>query len=170
MNDSSLIEQAKAISALLPAVMRELFSLDGQMATDLPIAQLRVCGLLYAGPQRMSDLGRELEVSLSSMTQIADRLERAGLVERVSDESDRRIRCLQLTARGAEMMRRHQESHVQSVMDALKTIPPDEQAEIQRALERLLEAGRAVKAQQSTEKESPVRGRALAAAAANGSH
>ena len=120
MDNSLLLEQAKAIASLLPVVMRQLLSLDGHLVADLPLAQLRVCGILFDGPQRMSELSRELGVSLSSMTQIADRLERTQLVERVSDESDRRIRCLQLTDRGEEIMRRHEDSRVRSILAALK--------------------------------------------------
>ena len=45
----------------------------------------------------MSSLGRELGVSLSAITQIADRLERAGLVTRVAKGGDRRVRRLELT-------------------------------------------------------------------------
>ena len=47
-------------------------------AAELPLAQLRVCGVLCDGPRPMSAVSRELGVSLSAMTQIADRLERAG--------------------------------------------------------------------------------------------
>ena len=59
-------------------MMRQLFSADDHLAAELPLAQLRVCGMLYDGPHPMSVLSRELGVSLSAMTQIADRLERAG--------------------------------------------------------------------------------------------
>ena len=48
----------------------------------------------------MSALSREFGVSLSAMTRIADRLERARLVKRVAEGGDRRIRHLQLTPRG----------------------------------------------------------------------
>jgi len=52
-------------------------------AVELPLAQLKVCSLLYGGPLSMSAWA-ELGVSLSAMTQIADRLERARLVKRVN--------------------------------------------------------------------------------------
>ena len=60
----------------------------------------------------MSALSRELGVSLSALTQIADRLERARLVKRTAAEDDRRVRCLQLTARGEKMMRSCREARV----------------------------------------------------------
>ena len=61
----------------------------------------------------MSALSRELGVLLSAVTQIADRLERSRLVQRVGDETDRRLRCLRLTRRGTAMRRRRDEAHGQ---------------------------------------------------------
>ncbi len=100
MDNSNRFEEANQIASLLPALMRQLFMLDDDLAADLPLAQLRVCAILRDGPHPMSVLSRELGVSLSAMTQIADRLERAKMVSRVAEDSDRRVRCLQLTQKG----------------------------------------------------------------------
>ena len=50
----------------------------------------------------MSALGRKLGVSLSAMTQIADRLERADMVKRVAEDSDRRVALPAIDAAGRE--------------------------------------------------------------------
>ena len=86
----------------------------------MPLAQLRVCGILYDGPRPMSALSRELGVSLSAMTQIADRLERARLVNRVAEGADRRIRCLQLTERGQKLMRSREDARNRRVLAVLE--------------------------------------------------
>src|ERR1041385_5838242 len=103
MAENSLIDQAQAIAGILPLLTRQLFVADDSLAAQLPLAQLRVCGILFGGRPSMSVLGRELGMSLSAMTQIADRLERARLVKRVSVGADRRVRCLQLTGRGEKL-------------------------------------------------------------------
>ena len=72
----------------------------------------------------MSALGRELGVSLSAMTQIADRLERASLVDRVNQGADRRVRLLQLTEKGQEMMRRHDEVRVRRISEVMGICRP----------------------------------------------
>ena len=54
------------------------------------------------------------------MTQIADRLERARLVKRVAEGNDRRVRCLQLTARGEKMMRKRREARVLRTLAVLE--------------------------------------------------
>ena len=78
------------------------------------------------------------------MTQIADRLERAELVNRVAKGSDRRIRCLQLTPRGEEMMRQRETARVRAVWSALEHMPPKTRADVLSALETLMGACAAV--------------------------
>ncbi len=138
--EERLAEQARAIAGYLPALMRQLFTFEDDAVDELPLAQLRVCGLLYAEPRSMSALGRELGVSLSAVTQVADRLERARLVRRVPDGTDRRLRCLQLTERGSKMMRRHEEARTQRVLAILQGLPAPARAEILAALTTLIQA------------------------------
>jgi len=140
MDQTEPLEQAKAAAALLLALTRRVIAMDHDPAAGLPLAQLRVCGILYGGPRPMSALGRELGVSLSAMTQIADRLERARLVKRVAGGTDRRIRCLRLTPRGARIMRLREEARVHRVLAALEHLSPQVRSEVVVALETLLGA------------------------------
>jgi DNA-binding MarR family transcriptional regulator len=137
---SGTTDQAQAMLALLPAVMRNLFRLDDDLATELPLAQLRVCSLLQEGPRPMSMLSREMGVSLSAMTQIADRLERSRLVHRVAEDADRRVRCLQLTPHGERLMHRRDEERLQSAQAVMRHLSPDARNETLKSLELLLQA------------------------------
>ena len=100
VDELSLHEQSARIAGILPVLMRSLGSPDDRLSVSLPLAQLRLCRVLYDGPRPMSVLSQELGVSLSALTQMADRLERAKLVARVASGKDRRVRHLQLTERG----------------------------------------------------------------------
>jgi DNA-binding MarR family transcriptional regulator len=71
------------------------------------------------------------------LTQIADRLERARLVKRVAEGSDRRIRCLQLTERGGKMMRRREDARIQNVLAVLERLTPEARSEVLASLETL---------------------------------
>jgi DNA-binding MarR family transcriptional regulator len=51
-------------------------------------------------PMKLSDLAQALHCDNSSVTGIADRLERAGLAERQAHPTDRRVKTLALTERG----------------------------------------------------------------------
>jgi DNA-binding MarR family transcriptional regulator len=75
----------------------------------LSLAQYEVLHRLSEAPDRrlrMVDITRRLCVSKSGVTQLVDRLERAGLVARESCASDRRLTYARLTARGDEALRR----------------------------------------------------------------
>ena len=115
-------------------------------ADDLPLAQLRLCGILSEGPLPMSAVSRALSVSLSALTQIADRLERAGLVKRVAAENDRRVRCLQLTARGEKMTRRRREARVLRTLTVLEHLSVPQRQAVRASLEVLVNACSTVQA------------------------
>jgi DNA-binding MarR family transcriptional regulator len=95
----------------------------------------------------MSALSRELGVSLSAMTQIADRLERAQLVKRVAQGNDRRVRRLRLTPRGQQMMRLHDEVRVRRMSTVLEQLTPDTRREVAAALQTMIHACLATKEQ-----------------------
>jgi DNA-binding MarR family transcriptional regulator len=134
------LAEASAIASLLPAIMRQLFTAYDHLAAELPLAQLRVCGMLFEGPHPMSALSRELGVSLSAMTQIADRLERARMVKRVAQGNDRRIRCLQLTPHGKRIMQHREADRVERVSAVLRRLPRKSRSEVLATLERLTRA------------------------------
>jgi len=141
MADHQIRDQAAAIAELIPKVMRGLFVIDvDDPATGLPIAQMRVCSILRDGPRAMTAIHKELGISLSAVTQIADRLERAGMVERVTESDDRRVRCLQLTAHGLEIMHRRRNRRVRRVSEVLERLSPEKREEVLGALRVLLDA------------------------------
>ena len=107
--------------ALLMSVVRNLLYVEDR-TSDLPLRQLHVCATLYAGPLSMSQLSRKLGVSMSAMTQIADRLERAGLVARQANDPDRRVRCLTLTLRGRRALQAHEQVRQERLAAAFATL------------------------------------------------
>jgi DNA-binding MarR family transcriptional regulator len=156
MTQNHTFEQAENVAALLRSLLRELTAGLDDPVVDLPLAQLRVCTVLHGGPQPMSSLGRELGVSLSAITQIADRLERAELVTRVARGRDRRVRRLELTARGEKMMRLHEQVRIQRMSAALEHLSPKQRQDVAAALQTLIHASAAANGHDGdTEKRSP---------------
>jgi len=134
-------EQAAELECLLPKLMRRLFTLEpGSVVSELPLAQLRLCTILQAGPKPMSAVGEELQTSVSAVTQIADRLERAGLVERVPESGDRRMKLLRLTHQGADLMRSRREMRVRRVGEVLGHLSPNDRESAIRSIRTLLAA------------------------------
>lgn len=137
----SLREQSEALVVLLSRLMRRLFTLTvDDPAMEFPGAQMRMCNVLWDGPRTMSALSDELGTSHSAITQIADRLERAEMVERLQEADDRRCKRLTLTPKGIEVMRQRRERRVLRTLSALESLSPDERAAAVSALTILLEA------------------------------
>jgi DNA-binding MarR family transcriptional regulator len=117
-NAASDIAQA---DGLLMSVVRDLLYVEDR-TSDLPLRQLHVCATLYGGPLSMSQLSRKLGVSMSAMTQIADRLERAGMVARQASDPDRRVRCLILTPRGRRALQAREKVRLERLAAAFETL------------------------------------------------
>jgi DNA-binding MarR family transcriptional regulator len=138
-------DQAARIVETMPRVMRRLFTLDtADPASELPIGQLKLCGVLREGPRTMSEVARELGVTLSAATQLADRLERTGLVEKSCELDDRRVKLLRLSALGDEMMRKRRERRAARVEQALRTMSLEARTALMSALELLGEASKSL--------------------------
>lgn len=74
-----------------------------RMWQDRSLSKLNLHVLMlldHHGPLPMSKLAAFVDVSVSNMTGIVDRLEQHGLVERVRDDRDRRLVVVRATATG----------------------------------------------------------------------
>lgn len=142
MSEEALRAQSEELVALMSKLWRRLFTLDADNdpAMELPGAQMRVCAVLRDGPRTMSCLSSELGISHSAITQIADRLERAGMVERMQEADDRRCKRLTLTPRGVEVMQARRERRVLRALTALESMSPEEREAAVAALTSLLKA------------------------------
>lgn len=138
--------EARAFNALLKAILPELLAVEDE-TSDLPLRQLKVCVALFEGPRSMSEISRRMGVSQSAMTQTADRLERAGLVERFFQGPDRRVRWLKLTAAGQSMIREHEEAHITRMAAVLSRLSPEDIKLTLDALETVLAACRSQQAE-----------------------
>ena len=86
-------------------VIDELFGLPGGRDSVEPV-HLDVLDLLTTrGDLRMSDLAAELRVDPSTVTRTLQRMEAAGLAQRVADGADGRVVKVQPTAEGIRLHR-----------------------------------------------------------------
>lgn len=137
---------AVAIESLLPEIARRLFTIEpGSLLAELTNSQLKLVSLLLTGRRTMTEVATEMAISVSAATQLADRLERAGLVGRAAengagDNGDRRLRYLTLTQSGEELLSARQKQRQARVAAVLERLPPEDHAAIRAALETMLAA------------------------------
>ncbi|MEP9382002.1 MarR family transcriptional regulator [Nocardioides sp. KR10-350] len=104
--------------------------------SSVQYAALAVLDRLPGASQR--ELGDELDLDRSTIADLVARLERAGLVERLQDASDRRRKVLRLTARGAAEHVRLRPG-VERVQAALVAdLDPDERSVLRALLRRVV--------------------------------
>ena len=135
-NGSLPVSQTDAVHAALRTVVRNLLSVDDSMM-DLPLRQLKVCLSLYRQSRSMSEISRELKLSPSAVTQVSDRLERRGLIERVFQDEDRRVRKLRLTRKGQQLVRSRERKQLRRIATALDTLTANELGQVMTGLETL---------------------------------
>lgn len=105
-----------------------------QMSVLMHLHRMRSC--------RVSDLGARLDVTNAAVSQLVDRLVQAGLVERVEDLRDRRVKRLQLTAEGQALVEEALARREAWLEATLSTLTAEEQERIADALDLLTEAAR----------------------------
>lgn len=134
--------RAERIEGLLPRIMRMLYrTTEDSLLSELPLAQMRIVRLLYSGSSTVTSLGEELGLTSSAITQLLNRLQEIGFVERVEDPADRRVKHVALTELARARMRARQERRIGRMQIALERLSPERQCEILEAIEALALAG-----------------------------
>lgn len=139
--------QAAHLEQVMPAIAQRLFAIaPPHPLADMPVGQVRLCSLLLSSETyTLSRIADELHISVSAVSQMADRLEKAGLVERlVREEScgecDRRTRTLRLTQKGIELMQSRRELRQKGALRALQHLSDQDRRLLLEQLNKLREA------------------------------
>lgn len=82
--------------------------------------------LVFAGPQRLTDLARAEQVQPPTMTKVVTGLEAGGLARRVADPDDARAVRVEATARGHKLLVDGRRRRVQRLARGLTTLLPEE--------------------------------------------
>lgn len=95
--------------------------------------------LYEMGPLTMGDLGKHLFAACSTATDLADRLEREGMVERIRDSKDRRIVRMHLLPRGKRVVELIINDRYSFLQEVLIEYTPEEHKIMLDSLKRLIE-------------------------------
>jgi DNA-binding MarR family transcriptional regulator len=100
-----------------------------------------LAALRRAGPPyelTPTELYRGLLLSSGAMTNRLDRLEDAGLVRRIPDETDRRRTRVALTERGRETVDEAMDAHLRGLEDLFGFLAPDDRDTLEELLRTVL--------------------------------
>ncbi|WP_088228982.1 MarR family transcriptional regulator [Desulfosporosinus sp. FKB] len=117
-----------------------LFKRGRSILVSMEISSLQFNALLSIwefGPLTMGELGKHLFVACSTATDLADRMERAQLVERVRDKNDRRMVRLRLLGKGNEIVDAVISERQNFLGDVLRNYSEEEYQKLLQSLELL---------------------------------
>ena len=134
-------EQAQRLEQDLSAIRRALRKpLEAWIAMgELTVPQTAVMRILIHQPGlSLKDLSREVSLAHSTVSGIADRLEKRGLIERRPDPSDGRVARIYPTPPVMEFVRERMPALAsEPLVNALSRATADQRAQIEHALHRL---------------------------------
>lgn len=114
---------------------RKIFYPEEWLATDLALSRtelLLVILLDRRGEMTMSELASELNVALSTMTGLADKLVKGGYLARSRSDSDRRVVTVGLTESGREVAASLKKTAFEYLKIIDETLSPAEKETLQQ--------------------------------------
>src|SRR5215831_16597733 len=104
-------------------------------ASGLPAPQLSALSVIvFAGPVTLGALADAEQVRPPTITRLVDRLEAAGLVNRVPDPADGRIARVTATPKGVKLLHDGRRRRVASLAASLRDLPEKEQLALAKAV------------------------------------
>lgn len=135
-------ELRRRLRAEIPIAARRRSAGWRDQLANATLRQLEVLRLLAdQGALAMHDLARLGSISRSSATEVVDRLEAHGLVERVHDPVDRRTVQVTLTRRSKLLVARMRRTQLATIAGVLAVCDDQELATLVTILEKVVWAG-----------------------------
>jgi len=130
------------LTTLLSSTFRQILWKQA-LELDLNYSQAQILFHVARNPGALvSDTARAFAITLPAVTQVVDRLESKGFLERADDPRDRRQVRLHLTRQGERLARELEELQVKGLAQVLKRLTPGDRKDVVRGIERLVAAAR----------------------------
>ena len=122
----------KAFQSLIPHAEESI------KRTELGDSDFRVLeALLHKGPLQVNTVGPKVWLTPGSISVAVDRLVRKGLVSRKDYAGDRRVRQVELTAKGRALIARGFQEHAAAMETAVRVLSKNERLTLLRLLKKL---------------------------------
>lgn len=127
------LELANRVHSAAIHLLRAVRKQDDRSGLSAPrLSALSV--LVFRGATRLTDLAAAEQVRPPTMTRIVAALERDGLVERTSDDGDRRAVLLTATGEGVRLLHAGRRRRVAVLAAAVRALDREERAVLERAV------------------------------------
>ena len=130
--DEELVGRLRYSVARLARLLRQQ---DGSGLTPTTTAMLASIG--REGPITLGELAAHEQVAPPTITKSVDKLEAAGLVERIRDDADRRVCRVALTPAGRKQLDTNRSRRTAWLARQLRALPPEDLEKLGAAVEVL---------------------------------
>lgn len=137
-------EREKKVLDLYIKLRRSVNSVEKRIASKNPLperltmSQFAVLeALFFHGPLPQHVIAEKILSSTGNLTFVVDNLVKAGLVKRVADERDRRIKNIQLTQEGSELIAKAFPNVADAIVTSISVLTDQEIDELSRILKIL---------------------------------
>lgn len=90
-------------------------------------------------PRTMSEVAKELNITMGTLTTGIDKLIKKGYVIRRRTEEDKRVVLVELTDKGIEAKRMHDEFHQEMIRSVIDTMDTEEEIILTKSLKKLID-------------------------------
>jgi len=124
-------------------LMKAFHSIDARVSRSLRESQLgdsdfRVLEvLLHKGPMPVNTIGEKVFLTSGSISTAVDRLLKRGLVVRLDNKDDRRVRIVELTAKGQKLISKLFSAHAQEMEALASVLSAEERSALVESLKKL---------------------------------
>jgi MarR family transcriptional regulator, organic hydroperoxide resistance regulator len=134
------MDRITRLASLYPLLMGKMGRLRTVVHERLDLTYNQYKTLLTVadrGEGTLGDLARELNVTMSSASQMVERLVGQGLIDRRQDADNRRQVRIRLTERGEELIAELRQGILAEYHKLLARLPDEEQEDLVRSLETI---------------------------------
>ncbi len=142
MKQQSIDQYVEEVVLVLPKVIRwfHVNRANSLIKAQLNQAQFFVLDIIYdSGVQKMSQLSKQLFVSLPAVTRIVEKLFTEKMVERIYGKKDRRVIEIDITAKGKKIVTEFRKQRKQAFRDIFSKLCEKDRQDYLRILCKLNE-------------------------------
>ena len=133
-------ELAGHLDSLLQRISNSTHKQKSFFAEEIGISRQQfdvLCIIYEKGQVTMGELCREISSACSTATDLADKLEKAGYVERIREKRDRRVVRLNILVKGEKLVKTVIERRTETLGQILETFDQDDRMRMISCLETL---------------------------------
>jgi DNA-binding MarR family transcriptional regulator len=135
---AATLQTADRLHSAAIRLLRRLRTVDVAAGLSAPrLSALSV--VVFRGPLTLSELAAAEQVRAPTITRLVQDLERAGLIQRVPDPTDRRVTRVRATAAGRRLLAAGRARRVRRLADDIGRLGAEDRGALARAVDLLWE-------------------------------